>query len=407
MAARHKVTINDVARAAGVSRQTVSNVLNDSGRVGAAARARVLEVVAELGYQPHHGARSLRSRRTMQLGYLMPGLGFQPADLITMQFLQALVAAGARRRYRVVVAHQGADPRDEIRGLMASGSVDAFVLSDPKRADSRVALLSDLAVPFACFGRTGAGVPQHWADIDNAEAVAAVVAHVLGQGFANPGYVGYRSGTYPDIERENGFRTGLARHGITGTGLLQVDDSPGARARIRRFLSSARPDAVVTGSDEIAAVVYGVAAELNLRVGRDLAVTGFGGSIGAGLLYPRLTTVVIPVADLAERIVGRVLRQLEHGPDTEPGEIVPASLRPAASTPPRPAAGGLGRRPGRDLSMEPRAQGAGRPAGVRADHGAAAGDGRRCPARAGTMIVAAAVPSSVAVRPSTWQRSSP
>jgi DNA-binding LacI/PurR family transcriptional regulator len=204
--ARHKVTINDVARAAGVSRQTVSNVLNGSGRVGAAARARVLAVVAELGYQPHHGARSLRSRRTMQLGYLMPGIQFQPADPIMAQFLHALVAAGAQRRYRVVMA--------------------------------------------------------------------------------------------------------------------------------------ARPDAVVTGSDKIAAVVYGVAAELNLRVGRDLAVTGFGGSVSPGLLYPQLTTVVIPVADLAQRIVGRALRQLDHGPDAGPGELVPAPLRPAASTQARPAGAG-------------------------------------------------------------------
>lgn len=111
MAARHKVTINDVARAAGVSRQTVSNVLNANGRVGAAARARVLEVVAELGYQPHHGARSLRSRRTLQLGYLMPDIQLQPGNLIMMQFLQALVATVARHRYRIVVAHQDADPR--------------------------------------------------------------------------------------------------------------------------------------------------------------------------------------------------------------------------------------------------------------------------------------------------------
>jgi len=349
MRARRKVTIDDVARAAGVSRQTVSNVLNDTGRVGAAARARVLEVVAELGYQPHHGARSLRSRRTMQLGYLMPGAGMRPANLITMQFLQALVAAGAQQRYRVVVAHQDPDPLDEIRGLIASGSVDAFVLSDAERADPRVALLSELAVPFACFGRTGPGVPQHWADIDNAGAVAAVVAHVLERGFANPGYVGYRSDSYWDAEREDGFRAGLARHGITGTGagLLRVDEGAGARDRIRCFLSSARPGAVVTGSDTIAAAVYGVAAELNLRVGRDLAVTGFDGSVGAGLLYPRLTTVVIPVADLAQRIVVRVLRQLDHGPDGQPGEIVPAPLRAAESTSARPGARALGERAGR------------------------------------------------------------
>jgi DNA-binding LacI/PurR family transcriptional regulator len=96
---------------------------------------------------------------------------------------------------------------------------------------------------------------------------------------------------------------------------------------------------VLNGNDKIAAVVYGVAAELNLRVGEDVAVTGFGGSISAGLLHPHPTTVVIPVADLAGRVVGRVLRQLDNGPDGEPGEIVPASLHPAESTRARHATG--------------------------------------------------------------------
>ncbi len=336
-ALRGKVTINDVADAAGVGRQTVSNVLNGTGRVGAAARARVLQVVAELGYHPHHGARSLRTHRTMQFGYLMTEIQLEPGNLIMMQFLQSLVAAAARHRYRVVIAHD-ADPREAIRQLIASRTVDAFVLSDLQPGDPRAELLCELGVPFACFGRTTPGLPQHWADIDNAAAEAAAVQHVLGRGYTRPGYVGYASDSYWDIAREAGFRAGLASHGIPGdgAGLLQVDYDAAAATRIRSFLSSARPDAVLTGSDKIAAMVYGAAAELNLRIGRDLAVTGFDGSMPAGLLHPPLTTIAIPVDDIARHVVGRVLRQLDHGADSGPGEIVPAPLRPAGSTSPRP-----------------------------------------------------------------------
>jgi DNA-binding LacI/PurR family transcriptional regulator len=272
----------------------------------------------------------------MQLGYLMPEVQLHPSNLIMMQFLQSLVVVGAKHDYRVVVVAHHADARDEIRRLVASRSVDAFVLSDLQPGDSRVKLLCELAVPFACFGRTDPGLPQHWADIDNSAGEAAAVKHVLSQGFTRLGYVGYQPDNYWDIERENGFRAGLASHGIPGdgTGLLRVDHSTRAREKIRSFLRLARPDAVLTSSDTIAAIVYNAAAELDLRVGRDLAVTGFDGSIGAGLLHPRLTTVVIPVADVARRIVARVLRQLDHGPDAEPGEVVPAPLRPAGSTSP-------------------------------------------------------------------------
>src|SRR5262249_2827375 len=80
-----------------------------------------------------------------------------------------------------------------------------------------------------------------------------------------------------------------------------------------------------------AGVVYSVASELRLRIGRDLAVTGFDGSAAAALMHPALTTVTIPVDEIARRVVARALRQLEHGPDQLPGELMPAELRLAES----------------------------------------------------------------------------
>ena len=94
----------------------------------------------------------------------------------------------------------------------------------------------------------------------------------------------------------------------------------------------------MSGSDRLAGVIYSVAAELRLRIGRDLAVTGFDGSAAAALMHPRLTTVAIPVDDIAGRVVDRALRQVDHGPDQQPGEVVPARLRLGESTGGRPGA---------------------------------------------------------------------
>ena len=335
---QRKVTIEDVARAAGVGRQTVSNVLNGTGRVGAAARARVLEQVDQLRYQPHHGARSLRSRRTMRLAYLMPPVQLQPTNLFALYFLQALLNAAAERHYRVVVGAHERDPSDDIRRLVGSRSVDAFVLSDLQPGDKRVDVLYALGVPFACMGRTSRGLPQHWVDIDNAAAEAEAVRYVLDQGFTRPGYIGWASGNYWDADRESGFRTGLASGGIPGdgAGVLSVSDNDvSARDKIRSFLSTAQPDAVLTGNDNIAVMVYSVAAELNLSVGRDLAVMGFEGGIRGDVLNPTLATLVFPVDEVAVRVVDRALRQVENGEDGGPGEIVPVRLRPGESIPAR------------------------------------------------------------------------
>lgn len=335
---KRNITIEDVAQAAGVGRQTVSNVVNERGRVGAAARARVLDAVSRLGYHPHHGARSLRSRRAFQIAYLMPEIQLRPNNVIMMQFLQSLVAASASHRYQVVIAHQ-AGPRDDIKRLVASRGVDGFVVTGLSPGDPLVELLAELGAPFACFGRTSPWLPQRWADIDNAAAQAAMVSHVLGAGFTRLSYIGYDTGSHWDTERENGFRAGLASHGLTAGGdtILTVPDDGAERAQIRSFLAAARPDAVLTGSDKLAAIVYSVAAELNLRVGRDLAVTGFDGSVAAEMLYPRLSTVVIPVDEIAEHVVSRVLRQLDEGPDPEPGMLLSAPLRLGGSTVPGPA----------------------------------------------------------------------
>lgn len=338
--AQQKITVFDVARAAGVGKSTVSNVLNGSGRVGEAARARVLEAVDQLGYRPHHGARSMRVRRTMQLAYLMAPVQLQPTNLIMMQFLQSLVRAAADRDYGVLVIGQRPDPGEDIRRLVAGRMVDAFVLSDLQPGDRRVERLHALGMPFACMGRTDRGMPQPWVDFDNAEAEAAAVQYVLDQGSSRPGYIGYVSSNYWDAEREAGFRAGLASRGIPGegAGLLRVEDTS-ARAKIRSFLSSAQPDAVLTGSDRIAAIVYSVAAELDLAVGRNLAVVGFDGSAGTELLNPALTSIVIPFEDIARRVVDRALRQVENGQDSEPGEIVPTLLRLGRSIPPHPGPG--------------------------------------------------------------------
>ena len=332
-----QVTIQDVARAAGVSRQTVSNVLNSGGRVGEAAKGRVLDAIAALGYHPHHGARSLRSRRTYQIAYVLPRVQLLPDDYIMQQFVQSLAAASARRGYSTVIAVPDSDPRDEIRRLIASRSVDAFLLSGLEQDDPRVVLLAEAGVPFACFGRTGPSLPQQWVDIDNREATATAVEHVLSRGFNRVSFVGYRTSHHWDSARAAGFKAGLSRGRIPAdqADMLFVDDAS-ARRKIRSLLGSARPearpDAIVTGSDRLASVVYGVAADLRLRIGVDLAVTGFDGTLAAGLMHPQLTSVAIPIDDIARRVVGRALRQIDHGPDQGPGEVVATTLRVGAST---------------------------------------------------------------------------
>jgi DNA-binding LacI/PurR family transcriptional regulator len=326
--------INDVARLARVSRQTVSNVLNNRSGYSEDTRARVLRAIAELDYQPHRAARSLRSQRTMQLGYHMPGEQLAAENAFVLGFIQALVRAAADRGHHVLVFTEQGDELEVFRELVAIRGVDGFILSGSRVDDPRVRYLHQAGVPFAMFGRTDPGLPQSWVDTDSVAAAASAVHYLVDRGHESFAFVGYDARNYWDLERLEGFRKGLADHGIRVAegSIVQGATLDEVHAGVLRLLGRGRrPTAIVTGSDVLAAVVVNAARTLELRVGTDLAVTGFDGGFVQQMTEPKLTSVRIPVDRIAAELIGRCLREIDDGPTSEPGSIVPTEIVVGAS----------------------------------------------------------------------------
>src|SRR3954471_19036769 len=145
--------IVDVAALAGVSSQTVSNVINGRGGFTDDTRAKVQAAINQLGFRPNHYAQSLRSRRTMLLGFDMSGQQLDVSNPFTVTFLRALVRAAAGHGYRVMVfTHEDHD--GDFRSTVRAGAVDGFVLSDAPANDARSRILAEATVPFVVFGRT-------------------------------------------------------------------------------------------------------------------------------------------------------------------------------------------------------------------------------------------------------------
>ena len=321
--------INDVARLARVSRQTVSNVLNNRSGYSEDTRARVLRAIAELDYQPHRAARSLRSQRTMQLGYHMPGEQLAAENAFVLGFMQALVRAAADRGHHVLVFTEQGDELEVFRELVAIRGVDGFILSGSRVDDPRVRYLHQAGVPFAMFGRTDPGLPQTWVDTDSVAAAASAVGYLVDRGHESFAFVGYGGQQHWDIDRLEGFRKGLADHGIRVAegSIVQGATLDEVHAGVLRLLGrTRRPTAIVTGSDVLAAVVVNAAGTLELRVGTDVAVTGFDGGFVQQMTEPKLTSVRIPVDRIAAELIGRCLREIDDGPTSEPGSIVPTEI---------------------------------------------------------------------------------
>ncbi|MEV6108720.1 LacI family DNA-binding transcriptional regulator [Streptomyces sp. NPDC051940] len=342
---RPGATIEDVARAAGVSRQTVSNVLNAPHRVRPDTLARVTQAIERLGYQPDQSARSLRTGSRRIIGYLAPvDDPFDPNPLMG-GFLEALVDAAGAEGHRVLLVrppHGAADPRPAIDELIAARQVDGFVLADVLHGDARVAHIAEAGVPFAAFGRTAPGTPQQWVDVDSVGAMASVVDHLAGRGHRRIGYLGSTSELPWMTDRLEGFSAGLRRHGLDDSPVLELTTADGDTARtvtaVRGLLRGPdRPTAFATGNDMLALTAYEAIRAEGLTVGRDVAVVGFHDIPLCRLLNPRLTSVRLPLRGIAAELVRRLLAQVRGEPVPGKGLLLPAELIARDSTPAREA----------------------------------------------------------------------
>jgi DNA-binding LacI/PurR family transcriptional regulator len=321
--------INDVARLARVSRQTVSNVLNNRTGYTEETRHRVLRAIAALDYQPHRAARSLRSQRTMQLSYHMPGEQLAADNAFVLGFIQALVRAAADRCHHVLVFTDHDDELEVFRELVAIRGVDGFILSGSRIDDARARFLAEAGIPFAMFGRTAPDLPQTWVDIDGVAAASAMIDHLVARGHREFAYLGYDAKNYWDVERLEGFRKGLADHGIrvAERSIVKVRTIESVHGAVRRLLNrKRRPTAIVAGSDVLAAVALNEARSLGLRPGSDLAVTGFDGGFVRQMTEPTLTSVRVPVDVIAAELIDRCLRERDDGPTGDPGLLVPTEM---------------------------------------------------------------------------------
>jgi DNA-binding LacI/PurR family transcriptional regulator len=324
---RRSTTIDDVARAAGVSRQTVSNALNFPHRVRDETLARVHEAIAELGYRPDQSARSLRTGERRTIGYLAPvDDPFDPNPLMG-GFLEALVDAAGARGFRVLLfrppggSTSPEDAREALDEVIAARQVDGFVLSDVLDPDPRVDHVAQAGVPFVAFGRTSAGAPQGWVDIDNAAVMAEVVGHLAGAGHRAVAYVG-GAGELPwNATRRRGFQRAVADLGLSGVEpSFALDDPADVVAGVSALLAGpGAPTAIAAENDNLALTVYEAVRSAGLAVGRDVAVTGFGDAPLCSRLHPALTSVRLPLRDIAAELVGMLLAQVRGGAAPERG----------------------------------------------------------------------------------------
>lgn len=319
-----RVTIDDVARAAGVSRQTVSRALNDKGEIDASTKQRVLDTAHELGYRPSRFARGLVRQDSISVGLMIP-------DLLNPFFTEVAAAAleAARKRGWHVVVYDTGDRVEEERGTLEviASQVDAVVgyLSLPEHEIDKLIR----GLPAVLIDREHRAERYNAIRIDGEAGVHAAIRHLADAGHHRIAMLDHAARSEPSI-RHHWFATAMAACGLEPVAVSRADQSLEGGEHALRELLAEHPDvtAVFTFNDIIAIGALRAARRLGRRVPRDLAVIGFDGLQLGTLVEPALTTVALDTRELGALTIEQAGRLLARsGPLSHDEAAVKAELR--------------------------------------------------------------------------------
>ncbi len=329
-----RVTLKEVAQHAQVSYQTVSKVLNGQVQVSPETAARIRQAVQELGYHPDYKARNLRTQRSHMLGYSWAPSPPDQGNPILDQFLQSVMDAAERTGYHILpFPHRKSE--EHIRTyleLVKTGRVDGFILSSVEADDPRVLFLAEQKFPFVAFGRSSSSKSFPYVDVDNTLGLRMVMEHLLALGHRRIAALAWPESSRVGGERLDGYRSALRDAGIPvredwiarGEGRVATGYAETARWLDRP--AAERPTAIVAFSDPMAIGAMRAAQERGLRVGADLAVTGFDDAPMVQYLTPALTSVRQPIWEVGQQIISTLVGTVEGSPPAEPCVLLAPQL---------------------------------------------------------------------------------
>jgi len=321
-------TIHDVARRLNLSITTISRALDGYDDVADATRQRVLQVAREMGYVPSRAARQLRRNRADALGYILPTHDPRFTDPFFAEFMAGLGDEAAAHNLDLLVstAPPGEEAERQLYARWVHGRrVDGLVLSRMRRQDWRTEFLAARGLPFVCLGRADASADHVWIEADARAGFAALVAHLASLGHRRIAYVGAPADLALQADRHGGYCDGLAAAGLPiDPDLVTEGDLTrrGGQAAARRLLALPNPPSAILAANDLTAIgVMRAAQECGLVLGRDLAVAGYDGIEAGEHTQPALTTLSVPVYDMARRLAA-MLVCLIAGERLDPSQVM-------------------------------------------------------------------------------------
>jgi DNA-binding LacI/PurR family transcriptional regulator len=318
----NEITIQDVAIAAGVSRSTVSRVLNNRSDVSDATRQRVLEVIEGLGFHPHAQAQRLATGRSHAISMLHPldYEGLCPVDqfmdIIVMGFVLGVARAGEEQNYFFNILTQFLTPEDLLT-LFQSVQVDGVIPMQIDLQDWRVDLLGEHNFPFVMIGRRADNSGLSFVDVDFEAGVLSAFDHLIRLGHENIGFLALpntsrKAGYGPAIHSWQGYQRALEKHGLREY-LRESDMTQQAvfEATVSLWREYPQLTALVTFNTSAVDTTIKALNHLGYRIPDDVSVVGFCLDSLSELISPRLTALSFPSYEMGYRAAKMLIQKLK------------------------------------------------------------------------------------------------
>jgi DNA-binding LacI/PurR family transcriptional regulator len=309
-------TLEQVAALAGVSRATVSRVVNGSPKVSPGVRAQVERAVAKLGYVPNRAARSLVTRRADSVALVVsePHSRFFSEPFFA-GMVRGVSAALAETGVQLLllIAQELAD-RARLERYVIGGHVDGVLLASLHGDDPLPGSLERAGVPVVLVGRPAGTAPASWVDADNRGGARKAVDHLVRGGRRRIATIAGPQDMGVGLDRLDGYRDGLAAAGLAAAELVEAGDftEEGGAEAMGRLLGRPGPpvDAVFAASDLMGAGALRALRAAGRRVPEDVAVVGFEDSAVARYAQPPLTTVRQPIEEMGRQATRLLLAKV-------------------------------------------------------------------------------------------------
>ena len=321
------ITIHDVAKKLNLSITTVSRALDGYDDVADATRKLVIVTAQKMGYAPNRAARQLRRQKADTIGFIIPSISKHFNEPFFTEFMSGLGDELSKRNFDLLVSNATEDEGERAlyHRWVNSQKVDGFILNRVRRHDWRVEYLSEWGIPFAGLGRSHDGIPYPSVRIEAADVYLNLVQHLIDSGFSRLAFIGGPADLVNQIDRLKWFKGALKKLKLElDPGNLVTTDmsSTGAYEAVCALLSSPTPpDALLCINDQTAYGALHAAHEHGLTVGRDIAIAGFDGLRDSSHTEPPLTTLAVPMSEIAHALVQMLLKKI-NGEASEAKEIV-------------------------------------------------------------------------------------